>query len=79
MKAPFYNNPDETDWLKDDDVYKYKVDLLNKYKIAIWRFHDNWHGHGPDGFAMGNLIKLGWINITIHKTQGCLHYLNRCR
>ena len=52
--------PDETEWLKDDDAYKYKVDLLNKYKIAIWRFHDNWHAHRPDGIAMGNLIKLGW-------------------
>lgn len=59
-ETPFYNNPDETEWLKDDDAYKYKVDLLNKYKIAIWRFHDNWHAHRPDGIAMGNLIKLGW-------------------
>ena len=31
-ETPFYNNPDETEWLKDDDAYKYKVDLLNKYK-----------------------------------------------
>lgn len=59
-ETPFYNNNDETDWLKDDDAYKYKVDLLNKYKIAIWRFHDHWHAHRPDGIAMGNLIKLGW-------------------
>jgi putative NIF3 family GTP cyclohydrolase 1 type 2 len=59
-ETPFYNNNDETDWLKDDDAYKYKVELLNKYKIAIWRFHDHWHAHKPDGIAMGNLIKLGW-------------------
>src|SRR5436190_3134723 len=59
-ETPFYNNNDETDWLKDDDAYKYKVALLNKYKIAIWRFHDHWHDHKPDGIAMGNLIKLGW-------------------
>ena len=59
-ETPFYNNNDETDWLKDDDAYKYKVALLNKYKIAIWRFHDHWHAHKPDGIAMGNLIKLGW-------------------
>src|SRR3954452_9112865 len=32
-ETPFYNNPDETEWLKEDEVYKYKVDLLNKYKI----------------------------------------------
>jgi len=59
-ETPFFNNEDATDWLKDDDVYHYKMDLLNKNKIAIWRFHDQWHGHRPDGIAMGNLIKLGW-------------------
>ena len=59
-ETPFYNNADETDWLQKDDVYHYKIDLLNKYKIAIWRFHDYWHAHQPDGIAMGNLIKLGW-------------------
>ncbi|MBA4056891.1 MAG: NGG1p interacting factor NIF3 [Marivirga sp.] len=59
-ETPFYNNQDETDWLQADDAYRYKVDLLNKYKIAIWRFHDYWHAHKPDGIIMGNLIKLGW-------------------
>jgi putative NIF3 family GTP cyclohydrolase 1 type 2 len=59
-ETPFYNNQDETDWLKDDDAYKYKVELLNKHKIAIWRFHDHWHAHKPDGIIMGNLMKLGW-------------------
>jgi putative NIF3 family GTP cyclohydrolase 1 type 2 len=59
-ETPFYNNADETAWLKDDDAYNYKIELLNKYQIAIWRFHDNWHAHKPDGITMGNLIKLGW-------------------
>ena len=59
-ETPFYNNQDETDWLKDDDAYKHKIDLLNKHDIAIWRFHDHWHAHKPDGIIMGNLIKLGW-------------------
>jgi putative NIF3 family GTP cyclohydrolase 1 type 2 len=59
-ETPFYNNQDETDWLKDDDAYRYKVELLNKHKIAIWRFHDYWHRHQPDGIIMGNLLKLGW-------------------
>jgi len=59
-ETPFYNNNDETEWLKNDDAYKYKVELLNKYKIAIWRFHDHWHAHKPDGISMGNLIKFGW-------------------
>ena len=59
-ETPFYNNEDETDWLLQDDAYRYKMELLNKYKIAIWRFHDYWHRHLPDGIIMGNLIKLGW-------------------
>ena len=59
-ETPFYNNQDETDWLKDDDAYRYKVELLKKYNIAIWRFHDHWHAHKPDGIIMGNLMKLGW-------------------
>jgi putative NIF3 family GTP cyclohydrolase 1 type 2 len=61
-ETPFYNNQDETDWLQEDDAYRYKIELLNKYKIAIWRFHDYWHAHKPDGIIMGNLIKLGWEN-----------------
>ena len=59
-ETPFYNNQDETEWLQQDDAYRYKIALLDKYKIAIWRFHDYWHSHKPDGIIMGNLIKLGW-------------------
>jgi putative NIF3 family GTP cyclohydrolase 1 type 2 len=59
-ETPFYNNQDETDWLEKDDAYRYKIQLLDKHKIAIWRFHDYWHSHKPDGIIMGNLIKLGW-------------------
>ena len=59
-ETPFYNNQDETNWLQQDDAYLYKVDLLNKHNIAIWRFHDYWHRHKPDGIIMGNLLKLGW-------------------
>lgn len=59
-ETPYYNNQDETDWLQEDDAYRYKMTLLNKHKIAIWRFHDYWHAHKPDGIIMGNLIKLGW-------------------
>jgi putative NIF3 family GTP cyclohydrolase 1 type 2 len=59
-ETPFYNNEDQTDWLQQDDAYQYKVALLDKHKIAIWRFHDYWHAHKPDGIVQGNLIKLGW-------------------
>ena len=56
----FYNHVDATDWLKDDDVYQYKIDLLNKHNIAVWRNHDTIHKHQPDGVTKGVLEQLQW-------------------
>lgn len=59
-EAAFYNNDDALARLKDDDIFKYKTDLLEKNKIAVWRLHDNWHARKPDGILWGLLLKLGW-------------------
>ena len=56
----FYNHADETDWLADDPVFKYKKDLLDKHGIVVWRFHDGLHQHRPDGVRMGVMNALGW-------------------
>ncbi|CAG4994758.1 hypothetical protein DYBT9275_01461 [Dyadobacter sp. CECT 9275] len=56
----FYNHADETAWLENDAVFQYKKALLDKHKIAVWRFHDYWHTHQPDGVQMGVLTSLGW-------------------
>jgi putative NIF3 family GTP cyclohydrolase 1 type 2 len=56
----FYSHTDETDWLGDDEVLRYKKDLLDKHGIVVWRFHDYWHAHRPDGILMGVLTALGW-------------------
>lgn len=56
----FYSHTDEVDWLKDDRVYTFKRDLLARHKIAVWRFHDYWHSHRPDGIQLGVLKTLGW-------------------
>lgn len=56
----FYNHFDETGWLKKDKVWQFKNELLEKNKIAVWRFHDYWHSHKPDGVLMGVLMALGW-------------------
>lgn len=58
----FYNHRDETAWLADDPVFQFKNDLLKKNNIVVWRFHDYWHTHKPDGVQMGVLTKLGWQN-----------------
>jgi len=56
----FYNHLDEEDWLSDDPIYQFKRDLIERNGIAIWRFHDYWHLHKPDGIVTGLLKALGW-------------------
>lgn len=56
----FYNHLDETSWLEQDKVYGFKRELLEKNNIAVWRFHDYWHTHEPDGVTMGVLTNLDW-------------------
>lgn len=56
----FYNHKDETQWLKNDDVYRHKADLLKQHNIAVWRNHDYIHTHMPDGVMTGVVAKLGW-------------------
>lgn len=56
----FYNHPDNTDWLKNDDVYQYKAKLLKDNNITVWRNHDYIHSHHPDGVYAGLLQQLDW-------------------
>jgi putative NIF3 family GTP cyclohydrolase 1 type 2 len=56
----FYNHLDQTDWLEQSRVYQYKRELIEKNNIVVWRFHDYWHTHKPDGVLMGVVTKLGW-------------------
>jgi putative NIF3 family GTP cyclohydrolase 1 type 2 len=57
----FYNHADDINWVTDNSVVKQKQELLQKNKIAIWRFHDYWHTHRPDGVSYGVLKKAGWL------------------
>ncbi|MFN2283663.1 MAG: Nif3-like dinuclear metal center hexameric protein [Anaerolineae bacterium] len=56
----FYNHLDETDWIKDDPVYQAKRAWLEENGIVVWRFHDHWHMHRPDGITTGVVKALGW-------------------
>ena len=56
----FYNHLDQVDYLEEDAVYRFKKKLLEQYNIVIWRFHDYWHQHRPDGILLGFLKKVGW-------------------
>jgi putative NIF3 family GTP cyclohydrolase 1 type 2 len=56
----FWSHLDDVSQLKDDDVYKYKLDFIERNKMAVFRFHDHWHGRKPDGIATGMAGELGW-------------------
>jgi putative NIF3 family GTP cyclohydrolase 1 type 2 len=56
----YYNHLDKTDWLQNDPVYRAKRKLIDDHGLAIWRFHDYWHSHQPDGIKTGMLQALNW-------------------
>lgn len=58
----FYNHLDETEWLANDPVYRAKRALLDEHRIVVWRFHDHWHMHKPDGIITGAVQALGWAS-----------------
>jgi putative NIF3 family GTP cyclohydrolase 1 type 2 len=57
----FYNHQDDTGWVADNEVVRKKQALLKRHNIAVWRFHDYWHTHRPDGVRYGVLEKTGWL------------------
>lgn len=57
----FYDHTDHVErWLPHDPVVENKKRLLQEKGIAVWRFHDNWHIHQPDGILTGMIRKLQW-------------------
>jgi len=56
----FYNHTDDPNWVADNKIVKAKQDLLKEHGITVWRFHDYWHTHRPDGILYGVLKKAGW-------------------
>lgn len=56
----FWNHLDKTDDLKDDPVYRKKMDFIEKNNIVIWRFHDHLHALKPDPIFVAFHRQLGW-------------------
>ncbi len=56
----FYNHFERTDSIADDAVLAAKRAFIEEHKLVIWRFHDHWHAHNPDGIMTGMTEKLGW-------------------
>ena len=56
----FYNHEDTTTAFSTDAVYEAKRAFLETHRMAVPRFHDNWHARRPDGIRTGMLQILGW-------------------
>ncbi|GCE30772.1 hypothetical protein KDA_62560 [Dictyobacter alpinus] len=56
----FYEHRDNTAWLGDDPVYTAKRAFIEEHNLTIWRFHDYWHMHEPDGIQVGVEKALDW-------------------
>jgi putative NIF3 family GTP cyclohydrolase 1 type 2 len=56
----FYNHLDRTDELKNDPVYQAKRQFIEQHGLVVFRFHDHWHQHKPDGILTGMVAALGW-------------------
>ena len=57
----FWSDPDTIDVLQDDPLYKFKRDYAKEHNLAVWRIHDHWHAHVPDGIATGWNKRMGWV------------------
>ena len=61
-KPTFYSTLDYPSWNSDfpNRVYQEKRELLEKYRITIWRDHDHMHEHQPDLIFAGVIKYLEW-------------------
>jgi putative NIF3 family GTP cyclohydrolase 1 type 2 len=56
----FWSDADKVDVLQTDPLYKIKLDYANANRLAVFRLHDHWHAHVPDGIALGWNKAMGW-------------------
>ena len=67
-EALFWNHGDHTDWLKDNETFKLKKQLLDETGITVWRDHDYIHsgimhqGRYVDGIFYGLAYELDWLD-----------------
>ena len=57
----FYNHTDDANWVENNPVVKSKKEILEKYHITVWRFHDYLHRMKPDSVLHGIMVKTGWL------------------
>jgi putative NIF3 family GTP cyclohydrolase 1 type 2 len=58
----FYSHQDGIAQLEsqEDAVLADKQAFIREHHLVVWRFHDHWHQHRPDGILKGMVDALGW-------------------
>ena len=56
----YYSHQDRTEPVQQDALYQLKRDFIEQQGMAVFHFHDHWHGRRPDGIATGMIRALGW-------------------
>lgn len=56
----YYSHQDRTEPIQQDSLYQLKRDFIKQQSMAVFHFHDHWHGRRPDGIATGMIRELGW-------------------
>jgi putative NIF3 family GTP cyclohydrolase 1 type 2 len=69
----FWSAADAVADLRDDPVYQYKVNFLERNNMVVWRFHDHWHARRPDGIFAGWNRAMGWDTYAVPGVNGFSH------
>ncbi|HUA61827.1 MAG TPA: Nif3-like dinuclear metal center hexameric protein [Verrucomicrobiae bacterium] len=56
----YYSNTDDPKDIVNDPMFRLKRDFVASNNLSVFRFHDHWHGHRPDGIIEGMAVGLGW-------------------
>jgi putative NIF3 family GTP cyclohydrolase 1 type 2 len=58
----FYSHTDTTTPFQEanDPVWHEKEAFIQEHNLVVWRFHDHWHLHQPDGILTGMVRALDW-------------------
>ena len=56
----YYSNLDDPKDITSDPMFRLKRDFIASNNLSVFRFHDHWHGHRPDGIIEGMAVGLGW-------------------
>jgi putative NIF3 family GTP cyclohydrolase 1 type 2 len=51
--------------VREDPLFEYKLNFIQKDRMVVWRFHDHWHARRPDGIFAGWNRAMGWENYAV--------------